>query len=322
VKPSLFLAFLIFLGTGLAAYPAELIDQIIAAVNGEIVIQSELLLEVRLLNLNPESPGLTKQVLRSLIGKRIYLQEAKKQGITPNSRSVENIIAEKSKGMSSEEFERVLGERGISLEDYESWLAKEIMIYELRRQKSKEIQGEVTVDQEKTRDFYLKLEQYLEGTEGERETREFYELYEEELRYAGKVKMAQILVRSEEETDRILSRINDGEDFSYLAKEISLGPAAEKGGQLGWVDPATLKSPLKELIGKLEAPGIIKVKEEGLFRVIQLQDKRELSFREYGNKIEEYLKNERSEEVLREWFEDLESKAEIEIIASLTGETQ
>ena len=319
MKSSFFLAFLIFLGAGQAAYSAELIDEIIATVNGEIVTQSELVLEVHLLNLNPESPNLTKQVLRDLISKKIYVQEAKKHAITQDFRSVENIIAEKSKGMSSEEFERVLGERDISLEDYEGWLAKEIMIYELSRQKSKEIKREVTVDQEETRDFYLKLEQYLEGTEGERETREFYELYEEELRHAGKVKMAQILVRSEEEADRILSRINDGEDFSYLAKEISLGPAAEKGGQLGWVDPATLKSPLKELIGKLETPGIITVKEEDLFRVIQLQDKREFSFREYGNKIEEYLKNERSEEVLREWFEDLESKAEIQINANLTG---
>jgi len=320
VKSSLFLAFLIFLGASLAAYPAELIDRIIAVVDGEIVTQSELLLEVRL-NLNPESPDITREVLSSLISKRIYLQEAKKQGITPNSRSVENIIAEKSKGMSSQEFERVLQEKRISLEDYKSWLAKEIMIYELRRQKSKEIEDEVRVDQEETRNFYLKLEQYLEGTEGEREIREFYELYEEELRHAGKVRMAQILVRSEEEADRILSRIKDGEDFSYLAKEISLGPAAEKGGQLGWIDPATLKSPLKELIGKLETPVTIKVKGEGLFRIIQLQDKKEVSFREYGNKIEEYLKNERSEEALREWFEGLESKAEIEIIANLAGET-
>ena len=320
MKSSLFLAFLIFLGAGLAAYPAELIDRIIAAVDGEIVTQSELLLEVRLLNLNPESPDITREVLSSLISKTIYLQEAKKQGITPNSRSVENIIAEKSKGMSSQEFERVLQEKRISLEDYKSWLAKEIMIYELRGQKSKEIEREVRVDQEETRNFYLKLEQYLEGTEGERKIREFYELYEEELRHAGKVRMAQILVRSEEEADRILSRIKDGEDFSYLAKEISLGPAAEKGGRLGWIDPATLKSPLKELIGKLESPVTIKVKGEGLFRIIQLQDRKEVSFHEYRDKIEEYLENRRSEEILREWFEDLESKAEIEIIANLAGE--
>ncbi len=319
MKSSLFLAFLIFLGAGLAAYPAELIDRIIAVVDGEIVTQSELLLELRL-SLNPESPDITREVLNSLISKKIYLQEAKKQGITPNSRSVENIIAEKSKGMSSQEFERVLQERRISLEDYESWLAKEIMIYELRGQKLKEIEREIRVDQEEIRNFYLKLEQYLEGTEGEREIREFYELYEEELRHAGKVRMAQILVRSEEEADRILSRIKDGEDFSYLAKEISLGPAAEKGGQLGWVDPATLKSPLKELIGKLESPVTIKVKGEGFFRIIQLQDKKGVSFREYRDKIEEYLKNRRSEEILREWFEDLESKAEIEIIANLAGE--
>ncbi len=88
------------------------------------------------------------------------------------------------------------------------------------------------------------------------------------------------------------------------------------------MDPNTLKSPLRQLVGKLEVYETAKITEDGLFRIVRLYDKRQFTFQEYEDKIEEYLENRKSEEVLREWFEDLESKAEIEIIANLADESQ
>jgi len=44
------------------------------------------------------------------------------------------------------------------------------------------------------------------------------------------------------------------------------------------------------------------------------------SFPEYKDKIRQYLENKRREESLREWFENLESKAEIKILAGLVAE--
>ena len=322
MKLSVFLGFFILLGVSISAYPAELVDRIIAVVNGEIITQRELLLEFRLLDLSPKSPGLTREVLNHLIEKKIYLQEAKRQGMTVSSRSVEDIIANKRKGISSEDFERILGERKISLEDYKSYLETEILIYELKREKSRQIQRQIRVDKEEIENFYLRLKQYLGEHKDDREVKEFCELYKDELVHAGEVKIAQILVQSEREADHILNRIKEGEDFSVLAKESSLGPGAEKGGQLGWIDLRNLKSPLKELIGNLRTYETIKIKGEGFYRIIQLQDKKEISFHEYKDKIKQYLENKSREEGLREWFEDLESGAEVKILANLAGEVR
>ncbi len=321
VKLFLLLAFFIFLGVSISAYPLELIDRIIAAVNGGIITQSELLLELHLLpSYSPSNPGLTREVLNLLIKKKIYLQEAKRQGITVSSRRVEKIIADKRKGMSNQEFERVLAVRNISLEDYKAWLKTESLIYELKREKLREIQRGIRVDKEEIENFYLHMKQHLEEDKDDGEVREFFELYKDELVHAGEVKIAQILVRSEGEADRILNRIKEGEDFLVLAKEFSLGQGAEKGAELGWVNLRDLKSPLKKLIGSLETYETIKIKEEGFYRIIQLQDKKEISFPEYKDKIRQYLENKRREESLREWLENLESKAEIKILAGLVAE--
>ena len=50
---------------------------------------------------------------------------------------------------------------------------------------------------------------------------------------ADKVHCAHILVKTMPEAEEILSKINDGEKFSNLAKEKSQCPSGKKGGDLG-----------------------------------------------------------------------------------------
>lgn len=54
------------------------------------------------------------------------------------------------------------------------------------------------------------------------------------------VRMRQILVGTEDEALSVLERLDAGEDFGDLARELSLDETTkEKGGELGWVDSAT-----------------------------------------------------------------------------------
>jgi parvulin-like peptidyl-prolyl isomerase len=48
-----------------------------------------------------------------------------------------------------------------------------------------------------------------------------------------KVHCAHILVRTEQEAKTVLERLNKGEKFSNIAKEISLCPSGKRGGDLG-----------------------------------------------------------------------------------------
>jgi len=47
------------------------------------------------------------------------------------------------------------------------------------------------------------------------------------------VHCAHILVRTEQEAKTILERLNKGEKFANIAREVSLCPSGKKGGDLG-----------------------------------------------------------------------------------------
>ncbi|MCL6578464.1 MAG: peptidylprolyl isomerase [Candidatus Bathyarchaeota archaeon] len=48
-----------------------------------------------------------------------------------------------------------------------------------------------------------------------------------------KVHCAHILVRTEQEAKTVLERLNKGEKFANIAKEVSLCPSGKRGGDLG-----------------------------------------------------------------------------------------
>jgi len=48
------------------------------------------------------------------------------------------------------------------------------------------------------------------------------------------IRASHILVKTKDEADDILKRINDGESFAQIAKEVSLCPSGRDGGDLGF----------------------------------------------------------------------------------------
>ena len=50
---------------------------------------------------------------------------------------------------------------------------------------------------------------------------------------ADTVHCAHILVKSEKEAQSVMKRLNNGEKFANIAREISLCPSAKRGGDLG-----------------------------------------------------------------------------------------
>ena len=48
-----------------------------------------------------------------------------------------------------------------------------------------------------------------------------------------KVHCAHILVKTEQEAKTVLERLNKGEKFANIAKEVSLCPSGKRGGDLG-----------------------------------------------------------------------------------------
>ncbi len=304
---------LIFLwvGRGLTslAYSAELIDKIVAVVNGEILTERQLEQE-RFLNQG-------KWEIENMIDSCLFKQEAKKEGITVSSEVVEEYLSKIKANFSETEFELILREGKLSLAEYRGWLEGIFLQQILINQKRMQISEKIKVEEEELEEFYQKLKQYLQGErEGEEEIKQFC-YYEEELKDIGKIKIALIVIPDKDSiltAENIFQLSKKRVDFSILAREFSQGPNAEQGGELGPLRLKDLAPFLREVISFMRIGEIRLIKEKNLFYIIQLKDRKELLFAQYRPIIEEYLRQERVEKGLQEWLGTLREKADIRII--------
>lgn len=66
-----------------------------------------------------------------------------------------------------------------------------------------------------------------------------------------------ILVKTEDEANKILKRVTDGEDFSAVAKRFSSCPSRNKGGDLGWFGKGQMVPEFENVVFENETGKVI-----------------------------------------------------------------
>lgn len=303
---SFFVVFLIVIGTKFACGD-ELIDEVVAVVNGEIITQRQLEQVIFLSGGNWE--------FEDMIEDFILYQEAEREGISVSSETVEKALVEIKADFSDAEFEQALAQGGLTVSEYKEWLRRKILRDRLKYQKGGKIDKNIRIKDRETREFYLKLKKYLDGQDiSEAGVAQFYRSHKKNLANAGKVQIAQIIVKSKATADLVLQQLKKGESLAALARKFSLDHNV--GGELGWISLREIKPSLRAVILPLKEGEVVKVKEEkeDFYRVIQLKKRKELDFINCEKEIEEYLKEEKEKESMQEWLKELTTNSEIRII--------
>lgn len=303
---SFFVVFLIVIGTKFAC-GNELIDEVVAVVNGEIITQRQLEQVIFLSGGNWE--------FEDMIEDFILYQEAQREGISVSSETVEKALVEIKADISDAEFEQALAQGGLTVSEYKEWLRRKILRDRLKYQKGEKIDKNIRIKDRETREFYLKLKKYLDGQDiSEAGVAQFYRSHKKNLANAGKVQIAQIIVKSEAAADLVLQQSKKEESLATLGRKFSLDNNV--GGELGWISLREIKPSLRAVIFPLKEGEVVKVKEEkeDFYRVIQLKKRKELDFINCEKEIEEYLKEEKEKESMQEWLKELTTNSEIRII--------
>jgi len=92
---------------------------------------------------------------------------------------------------------------------------------------------------------------------------------------APQARASHILVKTEDEANRLMKRINEGEDFADVAKRFSKCPSGKNGGDLGWFGkgqmvPEFEKVAFENDAGKMVGP----IKTQFGFHVIKITGKK------------------------------------------------
>lgn len=248
IKPALAA---IALSASVSAFAATSLDRVIAIVNDDIIMQSELearenMILRRLARSNsaqPPAEALRKQVLNRLIIDRIQMQLADERGIRVSDNELNaalNRIAGQS-GLSLAQFRETLIAEGQDYAKVRNQIRQELLITETQRQL---VNSRINVSQQE-------IDNFLSSDQGKLAASQSYNLSLILVAVPPQAD-ATTIQQAAETAAEISTELQNGADFAELALERSAGNNALKGGQLGWKKAAELPPAFAQALQSLE----------------------------------------------------------------------
>lgn len=229
---------------------AEPMDRIIAVVNNEVLLESELVdmeqtvrqqLRQRQAAM-PPSDILRKQVMERLILQRVQIQKAENLGIRVGDDALNAAlrqIAENNK-ITLREFRDVLEKDGYDFADFRDSIREEMIITRLRKS---QVEDRVVVSDREV-DTYLATQ----AVQGASETS--YHLFHILVNVPEAASPEQVQT-AQNKLDKIQALLSAGGDFSEIAAGYSDGQNALEGGDLGWRKNGELPSLFSDVVPSL-----------------------------------------------------------------------
>lgn len=285
----------------------------VASVNGSMITAEEVDREFRLLEKRMAQQGrplsgsqvddVRNKVLENLINLELLSQESQKQNIQIEDPAVEQQFnAFRSRFQDDAEFEKVLSEMAFTEDEIQAKIRETLAV---RKLVSLKIEKGLSVSDEELTSFY-------------QENRSVFQQPE-------KVRARHILIKVDPETDKekarktieaARDRLVKGEDFAAVASEVSEGPSASKGGDLGFFGRGQMVEPFEEAAFSLETGEISPVVETQFgYHVLQVTDhepEKTMAYDEVKGRLEEVLLREKTKEGTDQYIDELRKSAEIE----------
>jgi peptidyl-prolyl cis-trans isomerase C len=170
------------------------------------------------------------------------------------------------------------------------------------------------------RDMLLKKYVYgsrdFEPTDGE--IKQYYEKNIDQFKKPERVRVRQILLKTREEAEDILSRLKNGEDFSDLVAQFSIDERTKKtGGDMGFFSRDSLRY-ISEHAFRLKEPGELStiIASPRGYHILQFIERRpaeEKTLQQAYDKIKQRLKNLKRSRAIAEYIQKLREASEIRI---------
>jgi peptidyl-prolyl cis-trans isomerase SurA len=266
------IALLLLLFTGIG-FTQQVLDKIVAVVDNEIILQSELDFQAGIFaaqrQIDVNTPGLKQQILNSMIDEKLMYAKAELDSIAVSEDEIDQRIdyqinsfvqqygsianIEKMYGMSIDRIKRELRDD----------VRKSLMSQRLQEKNF----GKVEVTQREVEEFFNTYKDSI-GTIPEKVT--LYHIFQNP-KAGDKLKK-----KFREKAVAILDSLLAGKDFAELARKYSDDPgSAVQGGDLGFVKRGVFYPEFEEAAFKLNEGQISGVVESPVgFHIIQLLEKR------------------------------------------------
>jgi EpsD family peptidyl-prolyl cis-trans isomerase len=165
----------------------------------------------------------------------------------------------------------------------------------------------------------------------EQDMKDYYEKNKADFVATSQIKASHILVKTKEDAQKILERLNNGEKFEALAKEASIDKVSGKnGGELGYFSRGEMVPEFEKAAAMLKVGEVSKpVKTQFGYHIIKVTDKKTgpvVEFERVKDIIAQKLSGERQKEAFDSYLEGLKKDYKIDVnekaVASLAEEKE
>jgi peptidyl-prolyl cis-trans isomerase SurA len=319
----------------LAALPlrAEIIEQVLVKVNGEIITKTDL--EARQIaavrarmqkDVDPESiqndeqlrkilAEVTPPLLVEAIDEMLMVQLAKERGYRLRDEQFQEWLAALRKEqnlLDDQKFAAALKQEGMTLDDLRRQVERSFQIQQVQRE---EVGSKLTITEEEARQYYLTHPG--EFTQPANVT--LREILIEIPASTQKGQAALNVAQDDEaraEAARVRSRILAGEDFGKVAADVSDAPSKANGGLIGPIDVTELSESLQKLVNAMK-PGEVTppIRTARGYQILKLETLKESSLQPFDSVrdlVAERVHGERQSQEVRKFLNRVRSQAIIE----------
>ena len=290
----------------------EVVDRVVALVNGDMITLSELerqvVVQAERLGV-PDDPEIRtafrEQVLTGMVDNALILQVAEQRGLRVPDRYFDEWKEQTIKEMNlpdEAEFVRQVELQGTTMEELKKQFLEGVLIQEIRRQ---DIEERVRISQPEVEQRYREnVDEFIRRPQIR--LRELVvhvtEAGEEDAR--SRLAEAQDLIRS-------------GNEFGEVAKVRSESASAESGGDLGLFELTELDDSFREVVAGLEAGQVSEPIRIGdsfyLLEVVERTEESTIPLDEVQNQIADSLHTEKMEAEMRNFVRKLRENAIVHI---------
>lgn len=296
----------------------ETVDRMVAVVNCDIVLYSELrdyikMLEKATPDLKTDDPArraqIEREVLQQMIRNHLTDQEVKRLKIVVSRREVDEAIEsiKRDNKFTDEQLHYVVQQQGQTLEQFREGIKKDV---EKSRLVERVLRSKTVITEQQI-DAFLKSNPA--GSSGETKDRNRLGI----IFLPASADDAQ-RPDVEKQAYEVHGRLKKGADFAQLAKQYSKGPAAQDGGDIGYIDSEELAPGIVAALRGLKPGDLTDVVKTStgyyIFKVLDIRSERQ-SVAQDNNREQarRHLFQQEMNRKFEDWIKDLEARSFIQV---------
>jgi peptidyl-prolyl cis-trans isomerase SurA len=291
----------------------ELLDNVSVIVDQGVVLESQITELISVVKRNavlnnqslPSDRALRTQAIEKLILDNLQTQMAERMGIQISDPQLEQTITNIAQGenMSVAQFREKVAQEGVTYDTYREEIRKELILGEVRRAN---VRRRVYITEQEINNLVTLIDE-----QGDEQAE--YNLGHILIEFPPEPTDADI-EQAKTRANKVIELLTKGSDFSKIATASSGGALALEGGDMGWMNinsmptlfaEAVQKKSINDLIGPIRSgAGFHILKVKGL-RGIETVEVAEVSSRHILIKPSVILSDEKAEEMLKEFREQI-----------------